>query len=412
MGYSWVTLNQRVAGSSPAAPTILLRCLWFGLAAMFVAPAAVAAESFDIPVIMSLTGGGSFLGTQEHQALTIEEKLVNAMGGIHGRTVHFNFRDDQSSPQLAVQLAIEALAGNPPVILGSTLVAACNAMAPLMKAGPVMWCFSAGIHPPAGSHVFTSGVSTHDQAAALIRFFRFKGWTRLALITSTDATGQDADRGFDELRALPENRDIEFIARVHFNTADVSVAAQIERVKAAHPQAFVAWSTGSPIATVFRAMIQAGLDLPVGTTGGNMTYAQMTQFADILPRALYLPAPEWPLGDSAAIKLPAPVVTKQRAFATAFAAANAKPDEGSVLGWEPANIIVDALRALPPGAGSAQLHDYLAHLRGAAGVNGIYDFTKTPQRGLSLDNVIVTRWNRGAGRWDTVAGPTGIPLGK
>ena len=58
----------------------------------------------------------------------------------------------------------------------------------------------------------------------------------------------------------------------------------------------VAWSTGSPIATVFRAMIQAGLDLPVGTTGGNMTYAQMNQFADILPKELYLPAPEWPIG--------------------------------------------------------------------------------------------------------------------
>ncbi len=379
-------------------------------AVMFDAAPTMAAQSFDIPVILSLTGGGAFLGTQEHQALLVEEKLVNETGGIHGAPVHFSFADDQSSPQLAVQLTAAALATNPPVILGSTYVAACNAMAPLVKSGPVMWCFSAGIHPPPGSYVFTSGVSTRDQAAALVRFFRLKGWTRLALITSTDATGQDADRGFDDLAARSDNRDMNFVARVHFNPGDVSVSAQIERVKAAQPQAFIAWSTGSPIATVFRAMIQAGFVVPVGTTGGNLTYAQMNQFADILPKELYIPAPEWPIDGDPKIPLPPAVAAKQHDLYAAFAAAGAKPDEGSVLGWEPANIIVDVLRHLPAGANAAQLHDYLTQLSGAAGVNGIYDFRKSPQRGLSLDNVIVTRWSPKEGRWNPVAGPTGVPL--
>ena len=371
-----------------------------------------AAEALDIPVILSLTGAGSFLGKQEHEALRTEEQLVNKSGGVHGSPVHFSFADDQSSPQLAVQLAAATLATQPPVILGSTYVAACNAMAPLVKAGPVMWCFSAGIHPPSGSHVFTSGVSTRDQAAAIVRFFRFKGWTRLALLTSTDATGQDADRGFDALLALPENRDIKLVARAHFNAGDVSVTAQIQQVKAAQPQAFIAWSTGSPIATVFRAMIEAGFAVPVGTTGGNMTYAQMKQFAAILPRELYLPAPEWPIDGNPGIPLAPAVAAKQRAFHDAFAAAGLRPDEGSILGWEPANIIVDALRALPPHCDSAQLLDYLQHLSAAAGVNGVYDFRKSPQRGLSLDNVIVTRWNPKVERWEAVGGPTGIPLKK
>ena len=373
---------------------------------------AQAAQALDIPVILSLTGSGSFLGKQEHEALATEEQLVNRSGGVHGMPVHFSFEDDQSSPQLAVQLAAATLANRPSVILGSTYVAACNAMAPLVKAGPVMWCFSAGIHPLPGSHVFTSGVSTRDQAAAIVRFFRLKRWTRLALMTSTDATGQDADRGFDALLALPDNRDIKLVARAHFSTSDVSVAAQMERVKAAQPQAFIAWSTGSPIATVFRAMIEARFVVPVGTTGGNMTYAQMHQFAAILPRELYLPAPEWPVDGNPAIPLPPAVAAKQRSFHAAFAAAAVRPDEGSVLGWEPANIILDALRALPPGSDGAQLLQYLQHLTGAAGVNGIYDFRKSPQRGLSLDNVIVTRWNPKLEKWEAVGGPTGIPLEK
>src|SRR5665213_2055926 len=88
--------------------------------------ARAAAPPFEIPVIIALTGGGAFLGRQEHQALTVEEQVVNQAGGIHGRAVHFVFQDDQSSPQLAVQLATTALVANPPVILGSTLVASCN----------------------------------------------------------------------------------------------------------------------------------------------------------------------------------------------------------------------------------------------------------------------------------------------
>src|SRR6185437_12145635 len=126
------------------------------------------------------------------------------------------------------QLLNDVLASHPKLLLGSSLVATCNAMAPLVQSGPAMYCFSAGIHPPAGSYVFTSGTSTFDQAKALVRFFRLKGWTRLALATSTDATGQDADRGFAEMLAADENKDVRLVAHVHYNITDVSVSAQME----------------------------------------------------------------------------------------------------------------------------------------------------------------------------------------
>jgi branched-chain amino acid transport system substrate-binding protein len=243
-----------------------------------------------------------------------------------------------------------------------------------------------------------------------VRFFRSKGWTRLALITSSDATGQDADKGFDELLALPENKDITVVAHPHFNISDVSVSAQIETIKEANPQAVIGWSTGSPIATVFRGMIQAGLDVPVGTTGGNMTYAQMNQFAGFLPKELYLPSSLWSIGQDTALTLDEATAAKQKAFYAAYAEAGVKPDEGSVLGWDPGTIIIDALNKLPENVTAAQLHDYMIHLKGDAGINGIYDYEKSPQRGLSLENTIVTRWLPDQQRWQPVTKPTGIPL--
>jgi hypothetical protein len=44
------------------------------------------------------------------------------------------------------------------------------------------------------------------------------------------------------------------------------VAAQIARIKGSDVQAMIAWTTGQPAATVFRAMIQGGLDVPVAPT--------------------------------------------------------------------------------------------------------------------------------------------------
>src|ERR1700676_5620326 len=90
---------------------------------------ASAADTQDINVILPLTGGGAFLGKSEQQALSQYEKVVNSTGGIHSKPLRFVFHDDQSSPQLAVQLANQVKAPNPPVILGSALVALCNAMA-------------------------------------------------------------------------------------------------------------------------------------------------------------------------------------------------------------------------------------------------------------------------------------------
>jgi branched-chain amino acid transport system substrate-binding protein len=367
------------------------------------------ARAYDITAILPLTGGASFLGKEEQKAMQFAEPMINKTGGIGGQDVHFKYVDDQSNPQTGVQLANTAIAAKPAVVFGSSLVAVCNAMAPLMANGPVHYCFSPGIHPAAGSYVFTSSVSTLDLAEAMIRYFRLKGWTRMAFMTSADATGQDAQHGLDQVAALPENKDVTVVERAHFNITDVSVAAQIEHIKAANPQVLIAWSTGTPIATVFKGIVQAGLDIPIATTNGNMTYAQMTQYASFLPKQLYIAAPEW-VQHEGLLKLDPAVEEAQKTYFGIYKAANAKPDIAASLAWDPVMITVDALRHLGANATAQQLRDYIAKLKGFAGINGIYDFTKVPQRGLDVQDAVMTRWSPDKQTWEMVSKPTGIPL--
>ncbi len=379
----------------------------FFLALPGAAPSAAPAP-YVIDAIMPLTGGGAFLGQPESRALQLVEHLTNAKGGIKGRPIHFNFHDDQTSPQVGVQLANQVMAGRAPVIMGSSLVAICAAMAPLMKDGPVEYCLSPGIHPAEGSYVFTASVSTKDLAAALIRYFKGKGWTRIAVLTSTDATGQDAEQNINATAALPQYQGVvQIVAREHFNPQDVSVAAQIARIAAAKPQALIAWSTGAPIGTVFKGIAQNGLSVPVATTNGNQTYAQMQQYASFLPQELYFPTSAWPAYET----LPATrVKQQQKIFYDAFASVNQKPDLGASIAWDPGLLVVDALQHLGTDATATQLRDYLIHLRGFAGINGIYDFKTSPQRGLNLDDAIVTRWDPAKQAWVPVSKFGGEPV--
>ncbi len=386
-----------------------IRLLYLTMTALAVlAATAHAAEPYNIQTLLPLTGGAAFLGQGEQVTLGIVEKVVNASGGIHGRPVHFVIHDDQTSPQLGVQLANEILEQKPVVMMGSSLVATCRAIEPLMSNGPVDYCFSPGVHPEAGSYVFTASVSTLDLATSLIGYYRLKGWTKIGLIFSTDATGQDAENGIKSILALPENKDMTVVDTAHFNTTDLSVAAQMAKIKTLGAQAMIAWSTGAPIATIFRGIQEVGLDIPVGTTDGNMTYAQMKQYKDFLPKQLYIPAAQWIVTDPKL--LPPEVAEKHRVFYESFQDAGVRPDIPSELAWDDSMIIVDALRKLGPNVTAQQIREHIANLKGFAGVNGVYDFTKTPQRGLDVTDSVVTRWSPQLDTWEVVSKPAGIPL--
>jgi branched-chain amino acid transport system substrate-binding protein len=382
---------------------VALAAVSLGLCVAFAG--ADAADHVDIDVVLPLTGGGAFLGKAEQDALQEYEKFVAASGGIHGKALRFVFHDDQSSPQVAVQLTNQIKTSHPPVVLGSALVALCNAMSPLLRSGPVQYCFSPGIAPTPGGYIFSSSISTKDLADALLSYAGRRSWKRIALITSTDATGQDAAHNFRNLIGASDRREVELAVDVQFNPTDVSVAAQIERIKGANPDLLVAWSTGGPIGTVFKAIRDAGVASPVATTDGNMTYAQMTQYAAFLPKDLYIPSPNWVRSQSSEA---APEAAKA-VFFKSFEAAGIKPDAPSTFAWDPALLVVEALRKLRPGASADDLRSYLTDLQGFTGVNGTYDFKAAPNRGLGALNVVVTRWDPDAGIWTVVSKPGGSP---
>lgn len=358
---------------------------------------ALAAAPFDIYTVLPMTGLLAFAGSTGATTIREVEGIVNKEGGIRGRPVHFDIHDDQSNPTISVQLMNDAIARGSTVVLGSMLTADCASMAPLADQHHVVqYCISPGIHPAPGSYVFAGGPATIGGSIDYARYMREHGWTKVALLSSTDASGQDLDDSFMTALSRPGNSALKLVAHERFNTTDISVTAQLARIKASGAQALVVYTSGSAFGTILHNIKDIGLNLPVFTTSSNETVAQLKQLTDVLPKELYFPA--------------FPVLVnhyrnaRERAvqdrFLRAQKADGIPPDAPSAAAWDPAVILVDALRAVGPDASAEQIHSWIENLHGYYGVYGYYDFRDGSQRGInSPENIVVARWDPQTTDW-------------
>jgi branched-chain amino acid transport system substrate-binding protein len=354
--------------------------------------AGIAEDPYDIAVIAPLTGPYAFLGNEEASAISVVQAAVNKSGGIRGRQIHFTIQDDQSIVQNPVQLLNASVARKTAVILGSATVSACGAMAPLVANGPLVYCFSPGIHPPPGSYMFSASISTADYIVGTIRYLRSRGWRKVAIMTSNDATGQDADRIIDEAVNAPENQGtVSLVDREHFNLSDISVAAQIARIKGSGAQAVIFWTVGTAFGTLVREAVNGGLTIPEFTSAGNLNYAQLNGYQSFMPDNLYMMAPPW----AAPSAFPNAAFRKYAAgYLDAFKASGVRPDEGQSLAWDPAQLVLEALRHLGTDATPSAIRAYIAGTQGWIGINGQYDFKAIPQRGIGIDWLVMIRWDK------------------
>jgi branched-chain amino acid transport system substrate-binding protein len=363
-------------------------------------------EPYEINAIIPVTGGGAFLGKSYLETFHAVEQLVNATGGIQGHPIKFVTADTQTNGQVDVELVNSLIAKRVPLFIDGAPSTVCLPSIPLVvNNGPVDYCLSPVIHPPAGSYVFSSNASTSDLSSVAVRYLRERGWKRIAMITSTDSTGQEYDRQIAAVLSLPENRDMQLVAHEHFNPADISVNAQLTHLKGANAQAILAYTTGTPLGTVLRGINDAGFTQPVITLNSNMSYAQMAAYASFLPKDLYFTTLRSGTPEGT---LRGPLQDAENVYLKAYRAINVRPDVGDLLAYDPAMIMVSALRHLGTHATAQQIRDYILNLHGWIGANGVYDFSSGDQRGIGQNSIVVARWSPEKNTWIQVSRPRGV----
>jgi branched-chain amino acid transport system substrate-binding protein len=187
---------------------------------------------------------------------------------------------------------------------------------------------------------------------------------------------------------------MKFVDVEHFNVTDTSVSAQLIKIGAAKPQAIIAWSTGTPMGTTMRGLQETGTDLPIMMSNANALTPAMKAFAAILPRQLYSYGAQYMLPSDTSNPSDA-----HRNYFSALKSAGVESDYIVGLAWDPAVIVVDALRAAGPGGPASQIRDYILRQHAYQGVAGSFDFTDGSQRGLGQKDMLIMQWDAAKGVW-------------
>lgn len=367
---------------------------------------AQGTPAVEVSAILPLTGNLALLGQGLQRSLQAVERDTNAHGGIRGRQLRFVYLDDATNPQTAVQLANQVISQKAAVFFDGGPLATCKATVALAKDGPVDYCLSPALHAAPGSYAFSTSIDSRDNFVAIFRYYKLHHVERLAVLNPTDASGQEQDEYIKDIAQLPENRSISIVAFEHFNNTDLTTAAQVSRIMAAKPQAILIGASGGAFGTVVRSLNDAQNQLPVMTTNADMTFSQMNAFKALLPKELLFPAPLWAAKDVVHQKAVSQAVEH---FIELNTSAGIPTDIASSLAYDPAIIVVAALRSLGPGATATQIRDYIDRQRDFPGANGTYDFSASPQRGLTIRDVVIVQWDPAKNTWVGVSGPGGGP---
>jgi len=377
------------------------RSLAFVLAAVVSgSPGLLRAQpaTVTIPVILSQTGIAAAPGLDQMAAIGAYERLVNRTGGIRGGQLHFQIYDDQSSPQVAVQLTTTILAQKPTVVLGSTLAPATTAMMPFFKDGPVLYALTPLVFPEPGSWVFATLPVVKHLESVMFRYMEVRGWTKVAFLRTNDVSGQDNEKAIDAALAEPEHRAIVTTTKQLFNVQDINIAAQVSAVKFSGAQALFVAATGAPFGTVLRSLADAGVDLPIFTSATNIAPAFIERFKGYVPKAgLWIIFPSFAKRDRPSRD---PLRATIDEFYATLEAAGQRPGAAHAFAWDEAKIVVAALRALGPNASAQQIHAWIEGLHDFPGALGSYDFRSGDQHGLGDASLYVVRYDPAAANGD------------
>jgi branched-chain amino acid transport system substrate-binding protein len=261
--------------------------------------------------------------------------------------------------------------------------------------------------PKPGSYQFSANASVREAFPSVLNYIKGKGYTRVGVIFSTDTTGQDAEHGLAAAMKDPAYKDLQIVATEHFAPGDISVTAQVEKIRSANPQILIAWTSGAPAGTVLRSVSQSAMGVPVIIGQANLSERAMSQFAEILPREMLIPGGTGAVrGDIAGVD--ARVNQAREAYFAKMDAAGVAVENSGENAWDAANVVIETLRKFGPGVKAADILKHISGIQERVGISGVYDFTKYPQRGLSGVELVMSRWNPQTKRFEAVSGRGGV----
>jgi branched-chain amino acid transport system substrate-binding protein len=243
--------------------TMFLSCLLFVILAVSVVAPVSAAEPIKIGMILSLSGWGAVMGTNQRDATVAYIEDVNKKGGILGRPIELYIEDDKSNPTNAVLSATKLIKDkNVCVIVGPSTTDSGMAMIPIAEQAQVPFAVSGPVVAPFKKWVFH--VTTNDLIGAshiLEIAANDFGAKRIAILHDTANFGMTGAKVYN--KEISQYSGASIVIQEKYEVTDTNMVPQLTKIKAANPDIIIFQGTSGPAAVVAKNCKQLGIKIPV-----------------------------------------------------------------------------------------------------------------------------------------------------
>lgn len=223
----------------------LMRNLFAPLLLALVALTSAHAQPIKVGVIFPLSGGAGPQGQHLVKSIQSMAALINESGGVLGRPIAIEARDDESTPAVGVSRANELISAGVSVIIEGWNSPVTLAMQPVIARAGILDITAISKADPIlsgeGNPLAIRLNSSNSQDGAVVADYlanRLKA-RRIAFLTQNDAYGNGAQASIEaELKKL--NHTYERVAEEKFPFTQADFRVALTNVRAANPDATLA----------------------------------------------------------------------------------------------------------------------------------------------------------------------------
>lgn len=353
-------------------------------------------EPIKLGAFFDLTGPSSFIGTPTKLVAEMVVKKINEEGGINGRPLQLVIADDEGDPTKAALIAKKFIEADKVVaIIGPTRTDTGMAAKPTIEKMEVPTFMTVGGDPVImggkfGTFrwTFKSPQRTSVAVHKTYDYMKKKGFKKIAIITAADGFGRD---GKGWLEKLAPEYGLEIIGEESFQTTDNDMTTQLVKIKAASPEAVIAWTIGKAGSIIAKNVKQLGFTVPLFQCHGlpDPKYIELAGEAsegNIMPSTKLMVVSQLPDSDPQKkvimefIRLYTDVYHYDRQFPI---------NTHSGYAWDAIYIVANAMKKA--GTDKEKLREAIENTKGYIGISGIYNITAEDHNGLGTDSLVMVQ---------------------
>lgn len=249
-----------------------------GVLALLLITCQRGEETYNIGVIVPLTGPFSVYGEPVNNGMLLALEEINNKGGINGKPIKLIIEDDQSESRTAVSAANKLINVNSvPVIIGPLSSGNSMAVAPVsQRNGIVQLSTLAGIPDLslAGDYIFRIYPSSNIGAQyAIDKAVSLFNPQRIAILYPSNPFGEVS---LNIYSATARENNISVVATESYLDGDKDFRTQLTKIRTQRPDLIMSSAYWSDGAAILRQMVEMNLHVPIiGEDGWHGPLAEL-----------------------------------------------------------------------------------------------------------------------------------------